>query len=299
MISGDLAYSGRREEYVSVEQFLNDLLMTTNHPKSRLLPVPGNHDTARSAISPLAVTAVEGLNSEKSVNHFLENESDRLLVFPRFYGYQSFVNQYFGSEYLQFDHANYFYVKELEIANKKLAILGLNSAWLSASDKDYRQLILGERQVRSALDKSKSADLRLAVVHHPFDWLKDFDRENVEPLLTNNCDFILHGHMHQVGLLQTPTVRKAVVISAGACYETLEHPNSYNFVHLDLGTGIGEVNLRMYSKMRGGFWTKDVLNYQDVDGVHSVPPAKAPACFIRSTNKGSTTCDISCGRNNP
>jgi hypothetical protein len=60
-----------------------------------------------------------------------------------------------------------------------------------------------------------------------------------------------------------------MIIAAGACYETRKYPNSYNFVQLDLSTGIGSVYLRMYSDKRGGFWTKDVVNYRNVsDGVY-------------------------------
>ncbi len=39
------------------------------------------------------------------------------------------------------------------------------------------------------------ADLRIALMHHPFEWLADFDREVCEPLLMERCDFILRGHV--------------------------------------------------------------------------------------------------------
>ena len=102
------------------------------------------------------------------------------------------------------------------------------------------------------------------------DWLREFDRDDSEAMLTDRCDFILHGHMHQVGLLQARGPdSNAMIIAAGACYETREHPNAYNLVRLDLGTRQGAVYLRTYSDKRGGFWTKDVMNYRNVpDGVY-------------------------------
>ena len=42
-----------------------------------------------------------------------------------------------------------------EIEQKRIAILGLNSAWLSSSKEDRCHLILGEREVRTALEKSE------------------------------------------------------------------------------------------------------------------------------------------------
>jgi UDP-2,3-diacylglucosamine pyrophosphatase LpxH len=273
IVSGDIAFAGRPEEYVLAQQFFDELLKTTTLPKNCLFLVPGNHDVDRSAISTLAAGATAILNFRDAVNRFLENVSERQVVLHRFHNYQSFISEYLGKEHIAFDNVNYFYVKRTNVADLQVAILGLNSAWLAASDQDRNQMLLGERQVRSALDAAKDADLRLAVMHHPFDWLQDFDRDNVEPLLCEGCNFVLHGHMHQVGLLQACTPdNKTMIIAAGACYETRQYPNSYNFVRLDTNAGRGTVYLRMYSDRRGGFWAKDVVNYRNVDdGTYTFP----------------------------
>lgn len=60
-----------------------------------------------------------------------------------------------------------------------------------------------------------------------------------------------------------------MIIGAGACYETLEYPNSYNLVCLDLDSGAGTVYLRAYSKAQGGFWTQDCTTYHNVQGKYS------------------------------
>jgi formylglycine-generating enzyme required for sulfatase activity len=53
-------------------------------------------------------------------------------------------------------------------------------------------------------------------------------------------------------------------VGAGACYETREYPNGFNWVRLDPATGEGTVRLRTYSDRGGGFWTKDTQNYKNV-----------------------------------
>jgi predicted MPP superfamily phosphohydrolase len=205
ILSGDIAFASHPKEYALAQQFLDDLLKTTSLPKDCLFLVPGNHDVDRNAISPLAAGATAILSNRDAVNRLLADDDDRARVFQRFHNYQDFINEYLGRERLLFDHANYFYVKQIEVAGRRVAILGLNSAWLAASDEDRNRLLLGERQVRTALDAAEDADLCLAVMHHPFDWLQDFDRDDAEPLLCSGCDFVLHGHMHQVGLLQART----------------------------------------------------------------------------------------------
>lgn len=266
LLSGDIAFASQPKEYALAQQFLDDLLETTDLPKDRLFLVPGNHDVDRNAISTLSAGATAVLNNRDAVNRFLTSDADRALVFQRFHNYQDFINECLGEKHLPFNSTHYFYVKHIEVASRRLAILGLNSTWLSASDEDRNQLLLGERQVRAALDAIEDADLRLAVMHHPFDWLQDFDRDDVKPLLCSGCDFVLHGHMHQVSLLQDRTPdTDAMIIAAGACYETRQYPNSYNFVQLNLSTGKGTVYLRMFSPKQGGFWTKDVVSYRNVD----------------------------------
>lgn len=270
IISGDVAFAGQPEEYAMACRFFDELLAMTRLGRDRLFVVPGNHDVDRGSISTLAAGAAGILQDRRAVNRFLASDGDRALVMLRLHAYAAFVNSYFGSA-LMFDDSRYFYTRRLDVGGLTVAVLGLNSAWLAYGGEDDRgRILLGERQVRAALAAADGADLRLAVLHHPLDWLKDFDRADAEALLLGRCDFVLHGHLHRVGLLQARTPdSQAMVVSAGACYETRDRPNAYNWVRLDPASGRGTVWLRMYSDRQGGFWTKDVLNYRGVpDGVY-------------------------------
>jgi hypothetical protein len=52
----------------------------------------------------------------------------------------------------------YFCVKFPDLPGPSVAILGLNSAWLSyGGEEDYGKLALGERQVREALARAERA----------------------------------------------------------------------------------------------------------------------------------------------
>lgn len=82
-----------------------------------------------------------------------------------------------------------------------MAVVGLNSAWLAGSDIDQGNIIIGERQVREALDTTGSADLILALVHHPLSYLADFDSHDVQQIINLRCDFLLHGHLHNFGVV--------------------------------------------------------------------------------------------------
>jgi hypothetical protein len=52
------------------------------------------------------------------------------------------------------------------------------------------------------------------------------------------------------------------------CYDTREHPNSYNFVKLDFGSNTGSIHFREYVD-QGNYWAKGVRLYKNVpDGVY-------------------------------
>ena len=165
----------------------------------------------------------------------------------------------------------------------KIGILGLNSSWWSSSDADYGKLLCGERQIRKALEDSEDVNFRLAIIHHPFEWLRDFERGHVDAYLIDNCDFILHGHTHRQGILEFKTPDgQAVIIPAGASYESRNYPNSYNFVKLNLEEQNGTIYFRIYSDNGEGFWTLDATSFRNVkDGTYTF---KLPHRLVESSD---------------
>ncbi|MBN1139663.1 MAG: metallophosphoesterase [Anaerolineae bacterium] len=291
-VTGDLAFSGKPAEYELVRQFLDELLRVTGLDKGRLFLAPGNHDVDRSLITRGAQAIGDGLTDRDSANDVLATPADRQLMMARFRGYKAFVNGYLAGRLL-FDEERYFYVRSLDLAGLRVAIMGLNSAWLSASVEDRAKgLLIGERQARAALDAADKAGaaIKIALLHHPLDWLREFDQEDSGAILADGCHFILHGHLHHTAATQLATPDgAATVLAGGACYETRQYANTYNWVQLNLAAGSGLVILRRYSDARGGFWAKDTLTYRNApDGVYRFrlpaalqgpqePPGQAPA----------------------
>ncbi|MBC8457218.1 MAG: hypothetical protein H8D67_04385 [Deltaproteobacteria bacterium] len=116
----------------------------------------------------------------------------------------------------------------------------------------------------TGLDESKLSKLETDLCNGTLstELQKEFERAGYK--------FILHGHLHRAGILRPMDPdSNTTVIAAGACYESRDYPNTYNFVRLNFETGKGTVYLRRYSDKRGGFWTKDVMTYRNVrDGEH-------------------------------
>lgn len=272
LFSGDVAFSGQADEYALARNFFDELLATAKLAKNRLFVVPGNHDINRDAVTPMMKAAAQTILNTKNrqdfrraTNDLLDRPEDRALIFKRLQAYGEFVNDYLGG-HIQYSDQQPSYMHKLDVAGKQVAILGFCSPWLCEGDEDRNHILLGERTVRTLLDQAKNADLTVAMIHHPFEWLHDFDRDDVEPLVTKQCDFIVHGHLHRTGIEKhiTPDI-EAMVIGAGASYEERENTNVYNIVCLNLSTGQGKIVLRRYSDEKGGFWSRDTLTYRSVN----------------------------------
>lgn len=256
VFSGDVAFSGKAEQYRAVTKELLDPLMEgVGLSASELFVVPGNHDIARDRFEllPAKLQGQDSLPSETEVQTWLTNDDKRRRLLDPFSDYEKFITDYTGQ-----DDPLYGSIKFHEKAGTKIALIGLNSAWMCGRPEpggtvnDRGHLIVGEPQVYDALGKVEDAHLRIAVMHHPFEWLVDFDRHPVEARLKDKCHVILHGHLHIPAIeVRHGPRHNYVVIPAGASYarRVAEHPrytNSYNFVCLDSKTGEGTIYFRRW-----------------------------------------------------
>ena len=270
VFSGDVAYHGKAEEYqAAITEFFDPILKATGIECNRLIIVPGNHDLERAALDVLPSDLGQRLSMRTTVNEWLTDDRRRRALLAPMDNYSQFVTNYLGKNVAGPEPA-YGSVRQFEVEGKKIAVIGLNSAWLCARHKegpagkeevnDYGHLIVGEPQVREALHASADADVRIAVLHHPFDWLAPTDtlaeKNTIRRQLSKQCHFILHGHEHDSDVSASRSITgDSVIVSAGASYDRPEtlasrYANGYNFVHLDLATWRGTVYLRCYEDRR-------------------------------------------------
>jgi CheY-like chemotaxis protein/3',5'-cyclic AMP phosphodiesterase CpdA len=281
VVTGDIAFSAQTVQYQQAIRFFDKLLKITQLPKERLFLVPGNHDVDWGKLNPYLNSGVAATlsASDKVIDFFSDDPNacqTRKEILKRLENYAKFVNTYLVDEHgepiRQFSDNDYFYVTPVETKAGRIAILGLNSAWASALQFDFTQkraqdkghLLIGEPQVDSALLLAQNceAEFMIALMHHPFDWLKNFDREWAAAQLKDRCHLILHGHLHEVTVAhQISPEGDVIILGSGTTYEERDHRNGYSYVSLDLKTKTGVVYLRRYSPQKGGGWVPDTIAY--------------------------------------
>ena len=197
VFTGDVAWRGQEQEYrLAEEHFFKPLLATTGLTPKELFIVPGNHDVDRGIVAMLSSNVVAQLQTLDAVNDFLASDGKRKMVFMSTGAYAAFIRRVFAGHW-EADDPAYWYTRTFQKNGKTVALLGLNSAWLSGHFKeadqvnDYGRLLVGERQVAEAVDAAKSANIKIALLHHPFEWCQEFDRNDVESWLREACHFIL------------------------------------------------------------------------------------------------------------
>ena len=267
VFSGDLASKGHADELSAARgEFLDPVLARVEVDRQRLFLVPGNHDVDRDAFELLPKALLAPFSDESAVEKWLTDDERRDLVLRPTRAYSELAAE-FGFD----GNPAYAAHGHLNVRGVEVGLVGLNSALMAGRDpgprtpgrdEDYGLLVVGEPQAREALRHTEGADVQIAVVHHPIDWLQSFDRNRLEPALASTAHFLLHGHRH---LAHCDKVRGTsgdhVVIPAGASFtersaSDQRFANAYTLVTLDLERGTGVAYLRRWGDRRNK-WIAD------------------------------------------
>jgi len=271
LITGDIAYSGLQSEYVQAERFFKEVAkITATDPKTAWFLVPGNHDVNRTEIKPLARISAAAVQDVNQVNAILSDEVSRSLFTFREHAFFEFTSSFLGED-RAWSELTSWRVETRTVRGLPIAFLALNSAWSAeGGDQDQGRLLLGEFQVREAIATADALapTLKIALMHHPLDWLRSFDQERVRALLLGpgGTHFLFRGHLHmgRIARQDSPDAN-CIELAAGALWQDSSFPHGVNVVRLDVDKGRGEAHLFRYSSEGRGFWKRDNFLYENVN----------------------------------
>jgi len=200
LVTGDISYAGRKEEYDIATNWLDLLCQKLSCSSEFVWTVPGNHDVSRQVIEnsrtlqiyrkTLRECSLESLDSEIAV--LMKDEIARKAIFQPLKNYNKFAIQYgcnIDAEHPTW-HQNIFLND-----GSQIRILGLNSVLVSdkSDDNERNKLLLGSAQ---SLPKRLDGVEYIVLCHHPLDWLRDYD--NVHANFTARACIQLFGHKHSL-----------------------------------------------------------------------------------------------------
>lgn len=224
LVSGDVAYAGKKEEYQTAHEWLERLCQVAGCPTHRVWTVPGNHDVDRDvarrshplrrAREAIRRAGPAGLDNEIA-NWVQDREFGAALLTP-LSNYNEFAKRY-GCEIRQGALA---WDDDLELNDGLvLRIRGITSALISDeldNDGDHR---LAAGSLQFAVPRGEPNVQYLVMCHHPPEWL--FDRDIAEDYL-RRAKIQLFGHKHRQRL---NVINDGLRIASGAVHPSRSETN--------------------------------------------------------------------------
>lgn len=258
IVSGDLTFSATAEQFsLAEEMLLNPLRDRLEIPRSKIVLASGNHDVDISGIDEFGEAGLrQKLVDNESVNALFDDPDKLRQHTGRLDLWRAFHERFYEDEPPELPDS-LSAVHRFSVDGTSLGIISLASSWRATgapNDGDKGNLLVGDRQISRAHESIRDADLKIAVMHHPLDWVASFDERTVNRELHRHIDILCTGHMHQNDPYSTKGRVGSLVHSvAGALYESPEYINSYTLIEVLPSENRATLHLRTYYSERGEF----------------------------------------------
>lgn len=238
VVTGDIAFAGKPEEYDIAATWLRDLSDAIGVAEQQVWPTPGNHDVDRDVIRgskflrtvhrDLRRCAPEELDEELRA-YFSDVASRNVLLAP-LRAYNDFASRFgcgFTADVPFWDH-------QLTMNDQSsLVVRGLNSVLISdeSDDIDANKLVLGTAQVQC---RERPGTAYVTLCHHPPEWLRD--RDGVHDYLNARVRVQLFGHKHRQAVEE---INGCLRVTAGAMQPNRREPDwipRYSLLELSVET---------------------------------------------------------------
>ncbi len=205
--TGDLVENGTiNESFESASDALfKNISLELKVKKENIIFCPGNHDIDRNTIHSAAKSYFEAnIISDEKLNAFYKDKTDSMFIdsIKPSSNFRKFLMNYHPRN----DNNIYNDLYSIHFRNineKRIGIVCLNSAWISAIDKTGRDdkgnlLIPYVTLEEIKKDLGNNLDKKIILIHHPLYFLKEYNMYGVENFIHNEFDLMFSGHVHKI-----------------------------------------------------------------------------------------------------
>ena len=253
---GDKALDDEKQLEIAEEILVNPLLNSLGLENNKFIIIPGNHEVdvkkiVKATEKGLLVDSLEEIND--NVSDMNESYLARLDYFYQWIDnyYDDIIREKIGYAFLR------------EINGKKIGIACIDSAWRSSGKGGCEKGIMyvGQKQINDLYKHIKDADIKICLMHHPTDWLSDYESTIIERELTK-FDIVLRGHVHENDHKEVcRQSMKTIYSTAGKIYpldyafgRAVDGYNGYSILNIDFNNSLCNIFLRTYyAKDRNDF----------------------------------------------
>lgn len=273
--SGDLVYSGSKEEYDEFySEFFLPLIKAVDVPMTACCFVPGNHDQEWEQLEVFTAEKLLSCKTNEDFNSLLSKEAVREPLLKSFSAYNNFVLSVNPPIEGRADLACFWL---MEFENLRVKIDGLNSSLLSkflAADGGYGKMRLSETQILNYLKPDSNIDLQITMSHYPIDFLIPSEKVLFENHLMKVGGIYLHGHIHELSQMKIMDKNHAngslLYCPVGPLFTKKEEigrfSNAYNTLSINK-EGIVKLKSTIYASLPEPRWMANLYSGND-DGIH-------------------------------
>ncbi|MEO5341636.1 MAG: SUMF1/EgtB/PvdO family nonheme iron enzyme [Magnetococcus sp. MYC-9] len=224
LMTGDLTWRGQANEFVLVDQFLNELLGWLRacdlNSNPVVVPVPGNHDLIRPDMDDPQYVALDYWEQGRDNRYVarlmktLWEKNDPYIFAPMFANYQEWLCRTIlpqsaraGVSWRSSHFPGDLLVSLTLPSRMPLTVVGLNSTWLACRDDAKGRLEIATEQLQALLPADSGGknplqmldgQANLLLMHHPLEWFSDKGKKQFLETLYIPERFLatLCGHRH-------------------------------------------------------------------------------------------------------
>ncbi|WP_159039995.1 metallophosphoesterase [Christiangramia fulva] len=243
------------------EQVIDPILRHFPGLKGRFLFAPGNHDFERDKINSFKDKPMRDsfIASPDLVDKFIPEVRAKEESVVGMTNFKSFEKEFFEKkeDWLEYNLTPFESSFKLQCGNENVGVTALNSAWLCYEDDNIGSLFLGKNQIENSLEFISDTDIKIAILHHPLEFLNSRDYKKIKPLLYSNYDMIFLGHTHKLESQKVDDLDGNLFLSIGKSIngiqsEEISYTNGYAVIDFEKSDNI-TVHYRKYLDLHRKF----------------------------------------------
>lgn len=239
---GGIGFDSLEEAFLSFQTILIEPLMAKlNLSMEKFVWCIGNHDIDRDLDSKYLEKGIcEKLKTLHDVDDFFNNNDGKDV--KRIAPFKKYEKEFYENKMANDYRYGYFEsCFKYQIGGKQIGVCCLNTAWRcwdSSNDKGH--ILLGREQLSRAADYLKDCEVKIAVSHHDYQWMADFEINEIDKMIVADFDLYFSGHTHSINaeLCIKPQGKTFKVVASGILshniYEVDNYQNSFSVIDYDM-----------------------------------------------------------------
>lgn len=228
LIGGDLSYSGKSEEYITLEKFIASLREKVSED-FEIVCCPGNHDIS---YNDKEVFRIEDLPHPKNQKEEVNNIKERL---KKIVSYHTFQNRFTHLEKVD----DILYKITIQCKDKNLIIYSLNNILFTLfgdghESSDTRGYVSLPNSTIKKIKRENNNDIVILLMHYPYSYFDETTEKDIQNNWVSNINIICNGHLHALNEKNIHTYGRDINIIQGKAFYEKSTPNNSSFIKIDL-----------------------------------------------------------------